>query len=228
MDEEIIIEKEYIDLAKAQMAKDPALRPCHMCFHYETCKVKKGIKHYNYGAACFVTNEQMLRALLLKERKRAWRCQEKLNEKMDVMNIMVSGADMIRQDIVDTIELEFKRLDIKAKNDDAAYARNKRKMDRLAKCYAQMKASMHTFEVAYRQYIEYWNAQVFADLDGNYSPEFDKHTHNVGFCTYMFFCLYEKMFMSEDNVRKLAETLEAMQGKDIWDEGDLKRYLIKI
>ena len=44
----------------------------------------------------------------------------------------------------------------------------------------------------------------------------------------MFFCLYEKMFMSEDNVRKLAETLEAMQGKDIWDEGDLKRYLIKI
>ena len=113
--DEITIDQEYIELAKAEMAKEPRLRPCKMCFHFETCAKTKGVKDYNYGAACFVTNEQMLRALLLQEKKRAAIRQVKLNEKMDVMNVMVSGADMIREDILEMLEFEYRRLDIKAK-----------------------------------------------------------------------------------------------------------------
>lgn len=226
--DEITIDQEYIELAKAEMAKEPRLRPCKMCFHFEACAKTKGVKDYNYGAACFVTNETMLRALLLQEKKRAAVNQVKLNEKMDVMNVMVSGADMIRQDILDMLEFEYRRLDIKAKNDDATYQKNKRNLDRLAKCYAQMKASMHNFECQYRKFIDYWNAEMFADENGQFSPEFDKHTHNIGFCTYLFFCMYEKLFMSADNAKSLAEFLNKMPGKDIWDESDLKRYLIKI
>ena len=149
--DEITIDQEFIELAKAEMAKEPRLRPCKMCFHYETCVKTKGVKDYNYGAACFVTNEQMLRALLLQEKKRAAISQAKLNEKMDVMNVMVSGADMIREDVLEMLEFEYRRLDIKAKNDDATYQKNKRNLDRMAKCYAQMKASMHTFECQYRK-----------------------------------------------------------------------------
>ena len=167
-------------------------------------------------------------ALLLQEKKRAAISQAKLNEKMDVMNVMVSGADMIREDVLEMLEFEYRRLDIKAKNDDATYRKNKRNLDRLAKCYAQMKASMHTFECEYRKFIDYWNAEMFADEKGVFSPEFDKHTHNIGFCTYLFFCMYEKLFMSAENAERLIETLNDMKGKDIWDEGDLKRYLIKI
>ena len=229
MNEEVIeIDQEFIDLAKAEMAKEPRLRPCKMCFHFETCVKTKGVKDYNYGAACFVTNEEMLRALLLQEKKRAKIRQVKLNEKMDVMNIMVSGADMIREDILEMVEYEYRRLDVKAKNDDAAYQKNKRNLDRLAKCYAQMKASMHTFECQYRKFIDHWNTEMFSDENGQFSPEFDKHTHNIGFCTYLFFCMYEKLFMSAENAKSLADFLNAMPGKDIWDEGDLKRYLIKI
>lgn len=226
--DEITIDQEYIELAKAEMAKEPRLRPCKMCFHFETCAKTKGVKDYNYGAACFVTNEQMLRALLLQEKKRAAIRQIKLNEKMDVMNVMVSGADMIREDILEMMEYEYRRLDVKAKNGDATYQKNKRNLDRLAKCYAQMKASMHTFECQYRKFIDYWNTEMFADENGQFSPEFDKHTHNIGFCTYLFFCMYEKLFMSAENAERLIETLNDMKGKDIWDESDLKRYLIKI
>lgn len=43
------------------MAKDPALRPCSMCVRYDTCRVVRDRK-VRYGAACFLTNEQALRA----------------------------------------------------------------------------------------------------------------------------------------------------------------------
>lgn len=229
MSEEIIeVEQEFIDLAKAEMAKDPALRPCKLCFHYETCHVRKGVQQYNYGGNCFVTNEQMLRAMLLKEKKRAYVQRRKFNGKLDVMNILVSGADMIRVDLMDTLEQEYKRLEIKAKTDDATYQKSKKNLGRLAKCYANMKVSMQNFESDYRRFIEYWNAQNFADENGIYSPEYDKHTHNVGFCTYLFFCMFEKLYESNENVEKLVEALNGMKGKEIWDEGDLKRYLIKI
>ena len=228
MDEEIIIEQEFIDLAKAEIEKNPALQPCKMCFHYETCKVKKGIQHYNYGGKCFVTNETMLRALLLQERKRSLAAKAKFTEKLDVMNIMIGGADMIREDIMDMLEAEYKRLDIKAKKDDEIYRKSKRNIDRLAKCYARMKVLMQDFESQYRTFIDYWNAQMFADENGKYDQEFDKHTHNIGFCTYLFFAIYDKMYMSNKNVEKLVEVMNKMDGRDILEERDLKRYLIKI
>lgn len=233
MAEDIIIEQEFIDLAKAEMAKDPALRPCNMCYYFDSEKkwcsfIKKPKMHYNYGAACFVTNEQALRALLFQERKRAMTMREKFNEKLDVMNIMVIGADMIREDIMEMLEAEYKRLVIKAKTDDSTYKKSKKNLDRLAKCYGKMKVLMQDFESEYRNFIGYWDAQMFEDENGVYTPEYDKKTHNVGFCTYLFFAIHEKLYMSQENVETLVECLNGMTGKDIWDEGELKRYLIKI
>ena len=232
MDEEIIIDQECIEEAKAQMAKDPALRPCKLCYHYDSEKnwcsfIKKPRMQYNYGAACFLTSEQAVRAMILQDRKRAKTLQKKFYGKMDVMNIMVSGADMIRVDLLNFIEAEYKRLDIKAKSDDATYARNKRNFARLEKCYKQMKVSLQDFESSYRTFIDYWNDQSFADEKGNYSPEFDKHQHNIGYCTWIFFGIFEKL-VSEENIEKFIEFMNTLEGKDIWEESDLKRYLIKI
>lgn len=232
MSEEIIINQEFIEMAKAQMAKDPALRPCKLCYHYDSEKqwcrfIKKPKMHYNYGAACFVTNEQMLRALLLQDKKQAAVRQKKFYEKLDVMNLMVSGADMIRDDLLEFIEAEYKRLDIKASTDHATYARNKRNLERLQKCYGQMKVSLQDFKSSYSKFIDYWNDQMFADEKGNYSPEFDKHFYNIGYCTYMFFCIYEKL-RNPENIKKFVSVLNEMEGEHIWEEKDLKRYLIKI
>lgn len=229
MNEEIIeVEQEFIDLAKAELEKDPSLRPCKMCFHFETCHTRKGVQQYNYGGKCFVTNEQMLRAMLLKEKKRALEQRKKFNGKLDVMNIMVSGADMIRVDLMETVEREYKRLEIKAKTDDATYQKSKKNLNRLAKCYASMKVSMQNFESDYRKFIEYWNAQNFADDKGIYSPEYDNHTYNVGYCTYLFFCMFEKLYESPENAKLLIDFMNNMKGTDIYNESDLRRYLIKI
>ena len=170
----------------------------------------------------------MLRAMLLKEKKRALEQRKKFNGKLDVMNIMVSGADMIRVDLMDTVEREYKRLEIKAKTDDATYQKSKRNLDRLAKCYASMKVSMQNFENDYRKFIEYWNAQNFADENGIYSPEYDNHTYNVGYCTYLFFCMFEKLYNSPENAKRLIDFMNSMKGEDIYNESDLRRYLIKI
>lgn len=234
MAEEIIeIDQEFIDLAKAEMEKDPALRPCRMCYHFDPasnyCKMFKQPKAaYNYGAKCFMTNEQALRALLLQEKARSMKQRQKFNEKLDVMSIMIGGADMIREDVMQMLEKEYRRLQIKAKTDDSTYLKSKKNLQRLQKCYARMKVSMQDFESNYREFIGYWDAQMFADENGVYNAEYDKQTHNIGFCTYLFFCIYEKMFQSAENAEKIVEVLNGMTGKDIWDEGDLKRYLIKI
>lgn len=228
MDEEIIIEQEFIDQAKAEIEKNPALQPCKLCYHYEKCHKTKGIMQYNYGGKCFVTNEQVLRALLLQEKKRSLKAKAKFTEKLDVMNIMIGGADMIREDVMAMLEAEYKRLDIKGKNDDEIYRKSKRNMERLNKCYSKMKFLMQDFESEYRRFIEYWNAQMFADDNGAYNEEYDKHTHNIGFCTYLFFAIYDKMYMSNKNVEDLVEVMNGMSGRDVLEESDLKRYLIKI
>ena len=235
MEEEIIIEQEYIDMAKAEMEKDPALKACKVCFHFDPeknwCHYYRIPKmHYNYGANCFLTNEQALRALAIQERKRANIQRAKFFEKLDVMNIMVSGADMIREDIFDMLTKEYERLDIKAPGDDEAYKRSKKNLDRLAKCYSKMKFLLQDFESEYRTFVGYWNAQMFANEKGVYSPEFDKHTHNVGFMTYSFFALHSTMFMCEENVEAFKDFINNLQKKreSPLEQEDLKRYLIKI
>lgn len=104
MDEEIIIEREFIEAAKAKMASDPKLRPCQLCFHFDTKKnwcrfTKKPRQTYNYGAACFLTNEQALEALLIQERKRSIQRKAILQRKMDIMEDLINGADLVRDDI---------------------------------------------------------------------------------------------------------------------------------
>ena len=235
MAEEIFdIEQEYIDAAKAQMGADPKLRPCPMCTNYDSenqwCrffKVKK--MKYNYGADCFVTNEVALRALLIKERKRANTMQAKLNEKIDVMICMINGANMILQDIRDIYESEYERLDIKGKDDDKIYQKSTRNLDRLNKCYGNMKKSMQDMEIDFRKYIEYYHNQVFGDADGCYNPEYDKSQWNSGFCTYMFFGMHNKTYENRENVLKLAQFVDNMEGgRGVLEVEDLRRYLIKI
>ena len=76
MDEEIIIEPEFIEAAKAELLKNPKLQPCQLCMHYDPEKhwcerFGQQKMPYNYGSNCFLTNEVALRALLLQERKRS-------------------------------------------------------------------------------------------------------------------------------------------------------------
>ena len=35
MEEEIIIEQEFIEAAKAEMLNNPKLQPCQLCMHYD-------------------------------------------------------------------------------------------------------------------------------------------------------------------------------------------------
>ena len=234
MAEEIIIEQEYIDAAKKQIEADPRLQPCPMCMHYDPEKnwcrffqVKK--MSYNYGLNCFLTNEIALKALLIKERKRANTVQAKINEKLDVMMCMINGANMILADIRDIYEDEYSRLDIKGKDDDKIYQKTTRNLDRLKKCYGNMKKSMQDIENDFNRYIEYYHMQVFGDAKGAYSPEYDKSQYNSGFCTYMFFGMHNKTFENRDNSLKLAKFVDELEGgRNVLETEDLKRYLIKI
>lgn len=221
-------------MAKAQMAQDPKLRPCPMCIHFDTknnwCRYYQSKKmKYNYGGDCFVTNEVALRALLIRERQRANKVQAKINAKMDVMICMINGANMILADIREMYEAEYERLDIKHKNDDKKYRKTCTNLDRLNKCYGNMKKSMQDMENDFRKYIEYYHTQVFGDANGAYSPEYDKAQWNSGFCTYMFFGMHAKTFENRENTLKLAKFVDDLEGgRDVLENEDTKRYLIKI
>jgi hypothetical protein len=87
MIEEISIEQEFIEAAKAEMLKNPKLQPCAMCMHFDPEKkwchfYRQPKQTYNYGANCFVTNEIALKALLIQERKRSIERKAILRKKM--------------------------------------------------------------------------------------------------------------------------------------------------
>ena len=235
MEEEIIIEKEYIDAVKAQMANDPKLRPCQLCFHFdpekEWCRFfKKPKQLYNYGAQCFLTNEQALMALLIQEKKRSIKRKAILQRKMDVMESLINGADLVREDIQAMIKMDYERLDVKADKDDEIYQKSMKNITRLQKAYAKMKKSLQDIESEYKNYCEYWHQFMFADEFGCYDKEYDKYKQNAGFLTYCFFALDDALYESEENSTTFVNFLNGLprKRKSPMEQEDLKRYLIKI
>lgn len=235
MDEEIIIEQEYIEAAKAEMLKNPKLQPCQLCMHFDP--VKKWCRHYqqakqlyNYGSNCFITNEIALKALLLQERKRSLHRKAVLQKKMDVMEALINGADLVRSDILDMLEKDYKRLDIKAPSDDEVYKRSKKNLERLRKAYITMKALCQDIELQYKRYCEYWHQFMFEDENGCYSLEYDKYKSNAGFLTYSFFIMDDALYESQETVEVFVNFLNNLprKRKSPMEQDDLKRYLIKI
>lgn len=235
MDEEIIIEQEYIEAAKAEMLKNPKLQPCALCMNFDPerhwCEKYQQEKHsYNYGTNCFITNEIALKALLLQERKRSIRRKAVLLRKMDIMEALINGADLVRDDIQDMLEKDYARLDIKAKNDDAVYQKSKRNLDRLRKAYAKMREACRDIESEYKNYCEYWHQFMFADEFGCFDREYDKYKSNAGFLTYSFFVMDDAMYESEETVETFINILNSLprKKKSAMEQEDLKRYLIKV
>lgn len=235
MDEDIVIEREFIEEAKAKMAADPTLRPCNLCFHFDSekkwCRLYQIPKQlYNYGANCFLTNEQALIALLLQEKKRSIQRKAILQRKMDIMEALINGADLVRDDIQEMIQKDYERLDIKAKNDDETYAKSMKNLARLQKAYAEMKKALHKVECEYKNYCEYWHQFMFADQFGCYDIEYDKYKQNAGFLTWCFFALDDAMFESEANATTFVDFLNGLprKRKSPMEQTYLKRYLIKI
>lgn len=235
MEEEITIEQEFIDAARAEIMKNPKLQPCQMCIHFDP--EKKWCRHYkqpkqiyNYGSNCFVTNEVKLRALLLQERKRSIKRKAVFQRKLDIMEALINGADLVRDDLLSMLEMDYKRLDIKAKTDDETYRKSKKNLDRLAKAYAKMKVSMQNIESEYRNYCEYWHQFMFADESGCWDREYDKYKSNAGFLTYSFFVMDDAMYESEETVDTFINFLNGLprKRKSAMEQEDLKRYLIKI
>lgn len=235
MNEEITIDQEYIEAAKAEILKNPKLQPCQLCMHFDP--VKKWCHHYqqakqlyNYGSNCFITNEIALKALLLQERKRSIYRKAVLQRKMDIMEALINGADLVRDDILDMITKDYERLDIKAKTDDETYRKSKKNLDRLAKAYGKMKAALQDIESEYKSYCEYWHQFMFADEFGCYNKEYDKYKSNAGFLTYSFFVMDDAMYESEESVEVFINFLNGLprKRKSPMEQNDLKRYLIKI
>lgn len=235
MDEEIIIDREYIEAAKAQMAEDPKLRPCQLCFHFDSekkwCRFYQQPKQqYNYGASCFLTNEQALLAVLIQERRRSIKRKAVLQRKMDIMEALINGADLVRDDIQDMIKKDYERLDIKAKTDDETYRKSMKNLERLSKAYKNMKKSLQDIESEYKNYCEYWHQYMFADEFGCYDKEYDKYKQNAGFLTWCFFAIDDAIFESEENTDTFISMLNSLprKRKSPMEQEYLKRYLIKI
>ena len=100
----------------------------------------------------------------------------------------------------------------------------------LEKAYAEMKASFHKIELAYRNYCEYWHQFMFADENGKFDIQYDKYKSNHGFLTYCTFILDDAMYESEENVEKFTTFLNNLPRKreSPLKQEDLKRYLIKV
>lgn len=235
MEEEIIIEREYIEAAKAQMAADPKLRPCKFCFHFDPekkwCRLYKKPKQlYNYGASCFLTSEQALMAHILQEKKRSIQRKAIIQRKLDIMEAMINGADLVRDDIQDMIKEDYERLDLKAKTDDETFKKSMKNLERLSKAYKKMKKSLQDIESEYKNYCEYWHQYMFEDEFGCYDKEYDKYKYNAAFLTYCFFVLDDAMFESKENSETFVEFLNGLprHRKSPMEQEYLKRYLIKI
>lgn len=226
-------EKEVLEATLKSMESNARLRPCRLCWHWgrdkeNFCSLYQcEKKEYNYGnGKCFLTHEEAVLQLIREEKERSQKRKSRLWWKMDMMENLVNGAALIREDIWQMIEEDFKRLEVKMPGDDETYAKSKRNMERLDKAYKQMKAYLHDFKNEFERYVEYWHKFMFTDEQGNWDvTELDKYWANGGLTVAYLVAMYDRTHLNPENARKIMEFIQSLEGSDVLEESDLNRYI---
>lgn len=225
-----IPEELVVKAFKAAMEVQPKLKACQLCVEANnSCdwctKLKMPIKRSTYGCRFHKTSDQAVVEHIRAERARGARVTSRIRNKLDLMDNFNCAANMICVDVTEMYDREYERLAVKLGDDKEKYLKVHRNMDRFVRSYKRIKKLLDELRSEHVNFVEYWDKEMYSDLAGKLDVEsYDNHQYNGGLTVAI-------NMLIQDRAKYLAEIVEYMNelpSEELYEDTDVKRYLIKI
>ena len=226
----VIPDEMVVKAFKAAMEVQPKLKCCQLCVEKnEDCtrcnRLGIPITKTSYGCRFHKTNEQAVVEHIRAERLRGARVTERIRNKLDLMDNFNCAANMICVDVMEMYQREYDRLVAKVGDDEKKYLKTHRNMGRFMKAYKEIKKALQDIRSMHVNFVEYWDKEMYSDLAGNLDVKsYDNHQYNGGLTVAI-------NMLVQDRAKYLAEIVEHMNelpSEELYEDTDVKRYLIKI
>lgn len=225
-----IPEEMVVNAFKAAMEVQPKLKACQLCVEANNAcdwctKLKMPIKRSTYGCKFHKTSDQAVVEHIRAERARGARVTSRIRSKLELMDNFNCAANMICVDVMEMYQHEYDRLVAKMGDDEKKYLKTHRNMGRFMKAYKEIKKALQDIRSMHVNFVEYWDKEMYSDLAGNLDVKsYDNHQYNGGLTVAI-------NMLVQDRAKYLAEIVEHMNelpSEELYEDTDVKRYLIKI
>ena len=226
----VIPDEMVVKAFKAAMEVQPKLKCCQLCVESnEACdwctRLKMPITRSTYGCKFHKTSDQAVVEHIMTERARGKRVTERIRNKLELMDNFNCAANMICLDVMEMYDREYERLAVKLGDDEKRYLKTHRNMERFMKAYKEIKKALQDIRSMHVDFVEYWDKEMYSDLAGNLDVKsYDNHQYNGGLTVAI-------NMLIQDRAKYLAEIVEHMNelpSEELYEDTDVKRYLIKI
>ena len=225
-----IPEEMVVKAFKAAMEVQPKLKCCQLCVNSsKACdwctELKIPITRSTYGCKFHKTSDEAVVEHIMAERARGKRVTERIRNKLELMDNFNCAANMICVDVMEMYQHEYDRLVVKMGDDEKKYLKTHRNMGRFMKAYKEIKKALQDIRSMHVNFVEYWDKEMYSDLAGNLDVKsYDNHQYNGGLTVAI-------NMLVQDRAKYLAEIVEHMNelpSEELYEDTDVKRYLIKI
>ena len=225
-----IPEEMVVKAFKAAMEVQPKLKACKLCVHpNEPCtwcnQLKIPITPYTIGCKFHKTSDEAVVEHIMAERARGKRVTERIRNKLELMDNFNCAANMICVDVMEMYQKEYDRLAVKMGDDEKKYLKTHRNMQRFMKSYAKIKKALQDIRSEQVNYIEYWDKEMFCDLDGKLDVKsYDNQQYNGGLTVALNMLILDRV----EHLEQIVEHMNSYPSEEKYDDADVNRYLIKI
>ena len=227
----IELEEELIVKAfKSAMEVQPKLKACKLCIHPdEPCTwcnhLNIPIHPYTIGCKYHKTKDEAVVEHIRAERARGARVTERIRNKLELMDNFNAAANMICVDVMEMYQKEYDRLAVKMGDDEKKYLKTHSNMKKFMKAYAKIKKALQDIRSEHVNYVEYWDKEMYSDLAGKLDVKsYDNHQYNGGLTVAVNMLILDRA----QYLTQIVEYMNDLPSEEMYDEADVKKYLIKI
>lgn len=215
--------------------ENPELRKCFQCVHGENCreceKLHIPISKYQYAGHCrhYITNEELM-VLQAKERMaEIEKNEKKLNHILTMCFNCIEVAMLLLEDFEGRVEVEYHRAETRGTGDPKVRKNDKQWISSLKRAYKNMKVGI---EGVIRQYTHFFEPQlnkVFFDKETKVydAQSYDDHMSDSHELARIILKYFDKSYLSLANAQAIELFIESLQGDDILEASDYKRYNLR-
>lgn len=209
------------------------LKPCCTCvFSNEPCtwcfENKIPIHKAKYGCAKHMNNEELIRKQTEEQYKKSLATQQRLLLELDIMSYEIGAAQQTLEKLDAELQVSYSKIENPDRETEENHTQSKKKRDRLAKAFAQMKAYAQDMRNTYTKYVEYYFDSLFGDEDGKYDwKESDKYLSNMGVINQFVRVLVDRTLENGENADAIMKYMLSLKGSGIYDDRQVCKFKIR-
>lgn len=208
-------------------------KPCFTCvFSNDTCtwcyENKIEIHKFKYGCRKHMNNDELIRKNTEEQYKKSLATQQRMLLELDIMSYEIGAAQQTLEKLDAELQASYNKIENPDMETEGNHTESKKKRDRLAKAFVQMKAYAQDMRNTYTKYVEYYFDSLFGDEDGKYDwKESDKYLSNMGVINQFVRVLVDRTLENGENADAIMKYMLSLKGSGIYDDRQVGKFKIR-